>query len=123
MNRIEQIQEAGKITIRVTGELDSATALLARERIIPALGSGRVDVDLAQAQPVHDSALAILAELMRAAGSAQLSLRGLGAHQERILNYMGVNASDFRTPAPRHAMNRMGLVFASRPGLSPRFPA
>jgi anti-anti-sigma regulatory factor len=106
MHKIEETQEDGKVTIRVTGALDSEAALLVRERIIAALTGATVAIDLTQAQPVQDSALAVLAELMRAAGNGQLSLRGLGTHQERILGYMGVNSSGCRVQLARHFMTR-----------------
>ena len=83
-----------EVVIRVSGGIDeSAGAQLAR--CIEELPKARrVVVDFSRLRSFHDADVCAVARGL--AGLADLSIRGLGRHQLRLLRYCGVHV-----PAPR----------------------
>lgn len=100
MSAIQQMTDQGQVSFAIRGDFDSGAAQLVRERILTLAGRTRAVVDLSHVMSVQDSALAILAQVIRKIGSSRIAIRGLGDHQRRILRYMGVELNQAPSPAP-----------------------
>lgn len=88
------------ITFECDGVFDADTAGHVRDWVFRSVRQRPLCIDLTAVTVVHDSALALLADVMATVGARSLSVRGLRAHQRRILGYLGVNASEFDAATP-----------------------
>lgn len=84
--------DPSSLTVDITGTIDPQAASRLGERVAHAQES-RVVLDFSRAS-VADAALIVLADAIQAA-SGQLSLRGLGRHQVRVLRYLGIDVTGF----------------------------
>jgi len=87
-----QTQEipGGEVLLRFEGSFEAADASKVHEAL-GTTGSGwAVVLDFSQVRHFEDFAIALLAPDLMASGHSRVRLRGLGAHQQRILQYLGV---------------------------------
>lgn len=80
--------DAGRLTLRVDGELDHATVPVLREHLFPALaapGTGAVLVDLSAVSFLNAGGLAALAEARERADAAGVRLALRCGHQRAVL--------------------------------------
>jgi ABC-type transporter Mla MlaB component len=74
------------------GAFDITSVQAIRDRIAALPVNAEVYLDLSRVREFHDSAVALLAEVIPLA-KARISVRGLRQHQYRMLRYLGVTPS------------------------------
>jgi len=79
-------------TLEVTGVLDVSAARRLGEALASLVAGERLVVDCRGVRRFEDRALAILAVALRESAGL-VELRGLGAHQWRMLGYLGVRGA------------------------------
>jgi hypothetical protein len=84
------------VVLRPEGIFDVPAAWRLRESLRMLPQGCQVTIDFSGLRECHDFALAGLLQAVASAQGPRLSVRGLCHHQERLLRYLGVNAS----PAP-----------------------
>jgi hypothetical protein len=77
----------------ISGPFDPLAASRLRVRLEELPPGSRVVVDFAHASEVSDLGLAVLASTLAARPSPAVVLRGLALRQERLLRYLGIDAS------------------------------
>lgn len=80
---------AKSLLIRLDGTFDLAAAGEVQRALAESPRETEVYVDLSQVREFHDQAVAVLADVVRAAPHS-ISVRGLRQHQYRMLRYLGV---------------------------------
>jgi STAS domain len=81
--------ETDGLRIRIEGVFDEPAARRVGELIAGTPSGTPVEVDLSRIREFHDHGLALLAGAVSAA-DGRVALRGLGRHQRRVLQYLGV---------------------------------
>jgi hypothetical protein len=81
----------GELLLRFEGSFEASDAWQARE-LLRGAGSTRpgVVLDFGQVRTFQDFAIALIAPDIAAAGDWHVHVRGLGLHQQRLLEYFGV---------------------------------
>jgi STAS domain-containing protein len=89
---VSRFTEAGRRVVRIFGTFDAGAAreLVAEVCRDPAR---EVVVDVGLARGFDEVGVAALARLVRVGGGRKVTLRGLSAHQLRILRYLGLELS------------------------------
>ena len=77
----------------ISGPFDPLAASRLRARLEELPSGSHAVIDFARATEVSDLALAVLASTLAARPSRGVVLRGLARHQERLLRYLGIDAS------------------------------
>lgn len=87
-----QTQEipGGEVLLRFEGRFEASDAWRVHEALGAAGGGWPVVLDFSQVRQFEDSAIALLAPDLVASGRPRVRMRGLGLHQQRILEYLGV---------------------------------
>jgi hypothetical protein len=81
------------IVLRPEGIFDVPAAWRLREAIATYAPTSNVTLDFGGLRECHDFALAALLQSVASTAGPRLSIRGLCRHQERLLRYLGVDAS------------------------------
>ncbi len=90
----------GELLIEMDGVFDVPTA----KRLAAALERARpgeaIRIDVARVSAFEDFGLALLAQAFRETRAARVAVRGLRAHQLRILRYFGIDRDRLRLRVP-----------------------
>ncbi len=87
-SNIHREEVAGELQLKVTGDFDGAAALDVKN-LLDAVDGRPVVVDFSQVRHAQDLAVAVLARSLH----ANVRLKGLALHHERLLRYCGLAAS------------------------------
>jgi anti-anti-sigma regulatory factor len=83
----------GEVVIRIDSPSFDAMAALQLERRLDDIPRGtRVVVDFSHVRDLGDLGVAVLASGLQGAGRNEVVMRGLCHHQERMLEYLGLDA-------------------------------
>jgi hypothetical protein len=76
------------ISVPLEGVFDSCAAARLREAVASLPRRVRICLDFSHVRHWHDSAMAMLAEILDGDADRRLVMRGLGRHQRRLLKYL-----------------------------------
>jgi anti-anti-sigma regulatory factor len=82
----------GETTVALEAHFDAADAWAVHEAIRSADRRRPLVIDFTQVHTYEDFAVALLAPDLGAPGELRIRVRGLGAHQRRLLEYFGVTS-------------------------------
>lgn len=85
--------ERGRRVVRVLGRFDGAAARELMDEIRRAR-EREIVIDVGLVRGLDEVSVATLARLAGASGERRIALRGLSAHQKRILRYLGAGFSE-----------------------------
>jgi hypothetical protein len=85
-----QVNPGAEVLLRFEGNFEASDAGRVHEALASASPEGPVVLDFTQVRHFEDFAIALIAPDLMAPGRPRVRLRGLGLHQERLLEYFGV---------------------------------
>lgn len=90
----------GELLIEMAGVFDVPAAKRVGAALERARPGESIRIDLARVSAFEDFGLALLAQALGETSAARVALRGLRAHQLRILRYFGVDPARLRGRVP-----------------------
>ncbi len=95
-------EPGGELVLHLEGGFDAKDARRVHEALRSADRAVGVVLDFTRVRTYEDFAIALVAPDLVATGGLRIRLRGLGQHQARLLEYLGVRGAGERASAAAH---------------------